>query len=256
MSDLKEQFPILSDPEWLARRESGWQLLLDNGFKNEYRKKDLEIIRKYFFEGRMLENNPLYIQKGTWILLFPLQTSEGYDYFYEHYDFSAGVLNLNNREVFHSGSDHGMLPEDELAYWEYHLGHEYQPIVKRITPNGIVDLEIDPNYFFYNLWASTFDFMALPLDNYSNKWLKNFDYILSILKFFYSNKIEPSDSSKRIFKKKMTNLLVGKFGKNLQNVTDKHYQICSGVLTKVDEFEYLPENLNVIWKDVKAELKP
>ena len=251
MSDLKEQFPILSDPEWLARRESGWQLLLDNGFKKEYQKKDLEIIRIYFFEGEVIEGSPLVTKTGMWVQMYPLQSREGYDHFYSNHHYSIDDLEQFNRKNFHDCSVYGMLPEDELAYWDYHLGPEYQPTVKRKTPEGLVVLNIDATHFFYNLMASTFSFLSVKDVNYPTKFIEKLDYTFSILTYCIENKVAIDSKSEEIFNDSMYRAYHGVFGKRVTKITDEHSKNRIAVIEKVEEYSALPDQFKDIWGAIK-----
>ncbi|MEJ2046013.1 MAG: hypothetical protein P8X89_22380 [Reinekea sp.] len=98
---LSDIFPELKDPEWIKDREECWQLALDKGdWKSEYRKKDLEKIKHYFFTGEILEGFPFPEKWLRLLKLFPIQTKAGYDYYYQTHDFTESQLESNVNSAF------------------------------------------------------------------------------------------------------------------------------------------------------------
>jgi hypothetical protein len=145
MTDLSIVFPEINDPDWIRQREENWQIMLDNSdIKSEYRKKDLEKIKRYFFNGEIEPDMPLQ-DAYIWLFeIFPIQRREGYDYLFLNNDYSQEQVKDITLSALMDLSSSGLTDEQQLTHWDYHLGKQYTAQVIRTCKSGDIVVDIDP----------------------------------------------------------------------------------------------------------------
>ena len=108
-TEIEKIFPEIKDPKWIEQRDEMWVIALKvSEFKKEYRKKELEMIRHYFITGELRDGFPFLEQSNRLLKLFPIQTKEGYDYYYQTHDFTEEQLYSNFRSAFVNKKSSGM----------------------------------------------------------------------------------------------------------------------------------------------------
>lgn len=120
-----ENFPEMLTEVWLANREKCWQRYIKEPTLRDLRKKQLELLRNYYFTGCIDESMPYQEYPVTLAYLFPIRSEEGLDYFYR----ATSTCTLENAEsVIRSveasairGAGGGDL-EDYKKFFRYHLG--------------------------------------------------------------------------------------------------------------------------------------
>lgn len=254
MESLDTIFPEMKESEWIANREAGWELALTKGkLKSEYRKKELTSIRKYFFEGILEAEMPLTTYSITMLKMFPIQNKKGYDYYYSNLNWDEKLLLDATYGSYLDQSSSGMTEQDQLAYWDYHLGAEFQPIVTRTTQNGDIDLELDPNHLAVNILMKILRYMDKTVYSKNPKWIVRLDYTFSILTHISKENISIHPSLATRFQELYYACINKKFGKRLTDVTEYHIQFCNEFVTKVETFEHMPGPLREALETIKKE---
>ncbi|MFC3702273.1 hypothetical protein ACFOND_11525 [Reinekea marina] len=257
MESLDTIFPEMKETEWKAYREAGWELALTKGkLKAEYRKKELTSIRKYFFEGILEAEMPLTTYSITMLKMFPIQNKKGYDYYYSNLNWDEKLLLDATYGSYLDQSSSGMTDQDQLAYWDYHLGTEFQPIVTRTTQKGDIALELDPNHLSFNILVNLDSYMSRDLYSFEPKWVLKLDYLFSIFKYMTANNCNVSNDLFDFYSDLISDVYNRKFGKRLTEVTEYHIQFCNEFVTKVETFEHMPGPLREALDTVRKESKP
>ena len=252
LSSVEDIFPEITDPEFIKKREKDWELALTVGdWKSEYRKKDLEKIKAYFFTGAYDQSNPLAPYLGTLIEMFPIQSPKGYDYFYENHEFLKESLERIAVGCTVVARDNGMDEAAQLAYFDYHLGETFQPTVTRYCKNGAIDVSLKSTNIAKNVFAG--------IRRYCNKkdktekfYSKRIPYYFSVLpyvdlsKMFQSKMIE--DYYLNFFKLVISRKFKGRKVKN-----DDRHRVADEFTQLVESTEGLPEKFVQLWHQAKDE---
>lgn len=152
--DLSTVFPEINDPEWIKEREECWALALEKGdWKSEYRKKDLEKIRQYFFCGKYPEGLDITKYSGVMLDLFPIQTKAGYDYYYKTHEFTPEQLESNFQSAFLDQQTSGMRWQEQREYFDYHVGHSFSETKSFLVKEGDLEISINPLKQFLSMSA-------------------------------------------------------------------------------------------------------
>ncbi|MEJ2046011.1 MAG: hypothetical protein P8X74_17575 [Reinekea sp.] len=118
---------------------------------------------------------------------------------------------------------------------------------------SVVELNVDAERYYGQLFVSTFNLLWLSFDDYSEKFIDRLDYTFSILKYLIESGVEPDEDSVDLFERKMFAAITPMFGKHLKDVTDFHHRFCDYMVKYVDECDCLPPKFAEVWAELKKE---
>lgn len=194
---LAEHFPEILTPEWQKDREECWQLALEKGeWKSEYRKKDLDKIRHYFFTGEVLDGLAIQKYYGDMFYLFPIQTKTGYDFYYRTHELDEKQVESNVKGALINHAYLGYRDIEHENYWNYHLSDTFAPTRVLLSGENLVEIKVNAKEFGNSVRAAMGNAteQGLRVD-----WcIKRFDYFLSIFKNSNYDQ-DRSDSSSKIW---------------------------------------------------------
>jgi hypothetical protein len=181
---IDELFPEINSPDWISDREECWQLAMNEGdWKSEYRKKDLAKIKDYFFSGHYPKGVDITTYSGTMLKLFPIQTKAGYDYYYSTHDFTAEQLESNFSSAFLGQQSSGMRWQEQKAYYDYHVGDEFNP-TKRFEVQGITKkIDVDAITWFKQISSAISGFLREDIYMPPEKLIHMLPYLVSAAEF-------------------------------------------------------------------------
>ena len=199
---LSSIFPELNDPQWLKEREECWQIALKEGsWKSEYRKKELEKIRHYFFTGEILDGLDIVKYSGYMLDLFPIQTKAGYDYYYQTHEFTAKQVESNFRSAFLSQQSSGMRWQEQKEYFNYHVGEVFELKKEFLVEKNVISFEVEPSSRFNQIFTEIFDFLSQDISMYPEKLMHMLPYFESVAEYMQSSNIDFGKVKKRLLPK-------------------------------------------------------
>ncbi len=173
-----------NDPQWQAERERLWQGI-EKDLKANFRRKELNVIKHYFFSGELLEGYT--ISDGARFSYFPLQTNDAWDYILEEKLRSSASF---EEILFDNFRDYSMEPHIapyELMVWDYFLTETFEPEVKSRVPvgikNEIVTITLDPLEVLSMIQAQIHGFLENGSCGNWPKWLKRDTYYWSLWQY-------------------------------------------------------------------------
>ena len=182
MHSVEKVFPEIKHPAYLTRREACWEMALsEGGLKADYRKKQLQLMKSYFFTGAYTEEMEIAKYRGTLLKMFPVQTAKGYDYFYSQYEFDKKVLQRMTSSALVEATRCGMDEEAQLAYWDYHLGDKFTETVTRQCKNGSFEVSMNSINIAKSIGSRLRSYVDDPED-YLSFYSKRLPYYFSVLK--------------------------------------------------------------------------
>ena len=245
------------DPVWIECRNKKWSSFSE-GLKDSFRKKEIEIIKHYFFTGELLED--YRISEGARLNQFPLATHEGWDYVFEYLVEDVGVF---EERLYLSVQDRSDLfsQDEQLSMWDYFLGDRYAPVVKSRVPVGrekkIVELELNYPKLLTLIMASLSTWIG-DVDAYGDnpKWVVKIDYFYSMLPYFKNEYF--LNTQKRSKEAKAARMIVRLMTDALTYTADANYEphrkaFLENLIHTFDTMENLPDCLKAKWAEVKAE---
>jgi hypothetical protein len=199
---LSTLFPELNDPQWIKQREECWQLALTEGdWKSEYRKKELEAIHHFFFTGNISERFPFFENNRMMLMLFPIQTKAGYDYYYQTHEFTAKQVESNFRSAFLSQQSSGMRWQEQKEYFNYHVGEVFELKKEFLVEKNVISFEVDPSSRFNQIFTEIFDFLSQDISMYPEKLMHMLPYFESVAEYMQSSNIDFGKVKKRLLPK-------------------------------------------------------
>ncbi|TCS33973.1 hypothetical protein [Reinekea marinisedimentorum] len=126
MADLKELFPEIEKEGWLKKREQSWQQFIKDPEIGRLRKNQIDLLRQYYFFGRIDKDMPLQEFRADLAFMFPVRTARGLDHFYSNYIVSKNLKDtkelITSIEVTAIRGYGGGDLEEYKKFFRYHLG--------------------------------------------------------------------------------------------------------------------------------------
>ena len=184
-----------NDPQWQAERERLWQGI-EKDLKANFRRKELNVIKHYFFSGELLEGYT--ISDGARFSYFPLQTNDAWDYILEEKLRSSASF---EQILFDNFRDYSMEPHKapyELMRWDYFLTETFEPEVKSRVPVGrekeIVSITLDPLRVFSMIQASISKFLNSGACGNWPKWIDRPKFYWGLWNYITDDCFERNDA--------------------------------------------------------------
>ena len=234
--ELSTVFPEINDPEWLKEREECWALALEKGdWKSEYRKKDLEKIRQYFFYGKYPEGLDITKYSGVMLDLFPIQTKAGYDYYYKTHEFTPEQLESNFRSAFLDQQTSGMRWQEQREYFDYHVGDKFLEKKIFIVKGNPISISVEIRSRFKDMSSRLYSFLGNEPHYLPEKIYSFLPYYKSMYEYLFSHSINLDEVGSKTLPKLMR--------KVSEDDYDHDFKIYS------DSRRYLCEELNLMFQD-------
>ncbi|MFQ3231985.1 hypothetical protein [Reinekea sp.] len=235
---LAELFPEIQTEAWQKEREECWLLALEKGeWKSEYRKKDLERIRHYFFTGEVLDDLPITKYTGYMIDLFPIQTKAGYDYYYQTHEFTQDQVEGNIRSAFLNQESKGMRWQEQKAYFDYHVGQEYKPEITLVTAGKEVVISLDAIGDFESMIAKFSIFLRKGVGAGAEKILYFVHYFESLVNYIENNNIDASKIDSEMMLKLVERVKSGETGSKKESVIPYQKKLIEALLPIMERLE-------------------
>ena len=250
MDSIENDFPEINEPKWYEQRELNWRLALKSGsWKSEYRRKDLEKIKKYFFTGQYDSSMPLASYCLDLIRMFPIQNEIGYQYYYTNTELSLEQLEKLTRTALMDLSHYGQDETAQLSYWDYHLGKTFQSKMIRITREGPIEIDLDPIQTAKSFISNLFRYMRTNSYSESPKWAVRLGYLFSLPPSVFEKIM---DEDEEWMKDLLKNIIGRKFG---QDHTKGNYRFtfAEDFERRMEETEGLPVRFLGLWKQLQKE---
>ena len=251
-----------NDPQWQAERERLWQGI-EKDLKANFRRKELNVIKHYFFSGELLEGYT--ISDGARFSYFPLQTNDAWDYILEEKLRSSASF---EQILFDNFRDYSMEPHKapyELMRWDYFLTETFEPEVKSRVPVGrekeIVSITLDPFHVLSMIQANISGFLGYGACGDWPKWLERPDYFWGLWRYITDECFINRDQRVR-GKKSQCDYFANLFLENVvEYVPDKTFpdpnqtrpKFLALLAKKMDEmYDDLCPRLQQLWDETKA----
>ncbi|MEJ2046010.1 MAG: hypothetical protein P8X74_17570 [Reinekea sp.] len=255
MMDLSIVFPEINDPDWIRQREENWQIMLENSdIKSEYRKKDLEKIKRYFFNGEIEPDMPLQ-DAYIWLFeTFPIQRREGYDYLFLNNDYTQEQVKDITLSALMDLSSSGLTNDQQLIHWDYHLGKEFSSQVTRVCQSGLVSVEVDPYILSKDYLILISAYLRQPSYSAYYKLSLRLSYVFSALiasSKYYSDLNDNPDFFES-FEFLFCRILTKNFPACEGDPMNYRYIFAEEFVNRMEHTKGLPDRILVLWDKVKS----
>ena len=250
---------FVKNPEWIAERKKCWQPI-EEGLSDTFRKKEIEVIKHYFFTGELLDG--FDIGDGALLGYFPLATPDGWDYVFQNLVNDPGSY---ERELylFIGPNERVFTDEQQLAMWDYFLGEEYTPVVKSRVPVGasaeFVEFELSYLRVAGDILAAIATWLRMGSYGPEPKWVARKKYFYSLLACMPENCLtspEPNSDEGRVNFLLCFIMECALNYKPKKRVKDPHKnreKFLEEFRGKLEADSTMPDCLKAKWAEVKAE---
>ena len=253
MDSIEKDFPEINNPDWIEHRTIGWQLALEQGgWKKEYRKKELEQIRLYFFTGKYDEEMVLSEYWGNLLQMFPIQSPLGYEYFYKRQNLTKDLLESFTRSAFVDLSHSGQDETAQLSYWDYHLGEKFQSKMIRITREGPVEIDLDPVATAKSIFVRLTSYLNGDVYSDKPKWVLRTGYFFSVLQCIAEMEGFIRNDNIDYFRKYLSIIITRRFPGEVAK-DDYRFTFAEDFERRMEETEDLPVRFLGLWKQLQKE---
>ena len=129
---------ITKDPEWRKEREQQWSKLAKD-YKADYSKEEVEVFRRYFFNGEVTEHGNAYVTDSASIYLSPIRTPEAWEYALQHIidkslpTLLSGMFITLCQDSYRKA---GWSYEEQCTFFDWLLGETFTSELKTKVPVG------------------------------------------------------------------------------------------------------------------------
>lgn len=250
---------FIQDPQWNKKREEAWGLV-EPRINDEYRKKELEEVKRYFFTGEPPSNAK--ISDFGKLIYFPLQSPEGWDYVFQNLVRDPKFFEEQLYQSVFEQTFSILSLEQELRLWDYFLGEGlYQENIKSRVPIGknqeYVEIKIHHAKHLSNILAHLSTWVEDD-QAYGDKpkWVIKKDYFFSMLTgvgnqyFLTAEKRSQEARAGRLLTYLMSNAADSLAGHSYERHRNDFLQLFAHQL---DTMDGLCPELKTRWQQVKAE---
>ena len=182
---------ITKDPEWRKQREQQW-LNLEKDYKEDYTEKEVEVFRRYFFDGEVTVHGNAYVTDSASIYLIPIRTPEAWEYALQHVIEKESSTLLSGLFVMLCQDSYGKAGwsyEEQCEFFDWLLGKSFTPELKSKVPVGRNKVwlthKLDPDWVFWQAIHVIYGWLSVGgevdlVNDHITVWAAKLDYLLSI----------------------------------------------------------------------------
>lgn len=249
------------DSQWVKKREEVW-VQIEEDLSDEYRKKELEEIKSYFFTGKLPSHYKL--SDRAKFIYFPVQSPQGWDYVFECLVQDPGHFKEELYKCASWAPRHIWSLEQEILLWDYLLGDGlYQESIKSRVPVGKNQEYVEVKIHHAKLLSIIMANLNTWVDDTEDeayggepKWVRKKDYFFSMLKgvedqyFLTENKRSEEARAGRILTRLMGKAANSLAGHSYERHRNDFLQLFANKLNIMDD---LSAELKVRWHQAKSE---